>query len=104
LDKGGLFYLGSSVLSRQWRGEGCDLGGFVLGGVPSYPVTKGGIVIWGFCPVTFFNTAHTILDYLNSALCTKILTYAGPVRRILGVYYKRTEEVWYSLSPTENNK
>ena len=27
-----------------------------------------------------------------------ILTYAGPLGRIFGVYYKRTEEVWYSLS------
>ena len=39
-------------------------------------------------------TVHIVLNYLNSAFCTKILTYAGP----LGVYYKRTEEVWYSLS------
>ena len=24
-------------------------------------------------------TVHTVLDYLNSAFCTKILTYAGPL-------------------------
>ena len=48
-----------------------------------------------FCAV---QTVHTVLDYLNSAFCTKILTCAGPLGRILGVYHKRTEEVWYSLS------
>jgi len=35
-----------------------------------------------------------------------ILTYAGPLGRIFGVYYKRTEEIWiwYSLSPTAQKK
>jgi len=33
-----------------------------------------------------------------------ILTYAGPLGRIFGVYYKRTEEIWYSLSPTARKK
>jgi len=31
------------------------------------------------------DSAYTVLDYLNSAFCTKILTYAGPLGRILAV-------------------
>ena len=33
-----------------------------------------------------------------------ILTYAGPLGRIFGVYYKRTEEIWYSLQQHEKNR
>ena len=43
------------------------------------------------------DSAYTVLDYLNSAFCTKILTYAGPLGKIVGVFYKRIG----TLSPTE---
>ena len=66
---GGSFLRGS-VLSRQYGG--CDLGeGFILG-VPSYRVTKGAVVTWGFCPEGLMSSSRS-----GSAHCTTFGHWTG---------------------------
>ena len=50
-------------------------GGFVLGGVPSYPVTKGGVLTWGgFCPGGVMSDHPLLLTLAHPAGGVVIIT------------------------------